>query len=70
MRQLFGWVFDPYVHVLLIAVVLVWLSTIGGPAIIDGPGLTHCGVCKDVHDPSEARCLVVKAINGLVGAQE
>lgn len=70
MRTMIGWVSDPYLHVIVIGLVLAWLATMSASPNVSGPGIVFCQNCQEAHDPAEARCMLAGAISGLVKPQE
>ncbi|MGE3820006.1 MAG: hypothetical protein AB7I30_11255 [Isosphaeraceae bacterium] len=70
MKSVFSWICDPLLHVIVIVFTLVWLTRTSGPSSVSGPGLVHCQTCHEAHEPEEARCVIVGALSGMMGASE
>ena len=69
MKALLGWLCDPYIHVILIGLLLIWLAmgSSPDPQVSSSHTATFCPRCNDYHEGWDGRCRLAGAMGYLQG---
>ena len=68
MKTLLGWLCDPYIHVLVISLVLMRMAMAPVGDEPEGQARRHayCERCEDVHEEGSGGCQITSVMNKLI----